>query len=207
MAELIPVRRYVDADNSCLFSSIAYLTDANYSEMSKYKYRQMIAETLLNDSSKYSDVFLGKNKFEYMEFIQDSSNWGGEIENKIFSDIFRVEIASIHIQDLKMNIYGSDMGYQYRIYMLYNGIHYDPIVMTPDLKLDNSCDIKMFNNNDNEVKTKFIDLAKTFQKQNDFVDLSNIPTLKCSDCEKVFSNQNKAAEHAQNVGHWNFEQI
>ena len=207
MAELIPVRRYVDADNSCLFSSIAYLTDANYSEMSKYKYRQMIAETLFNDSSKYSDAFLGKNKFEYMEFIQDSSNWGGEIENKIFSDIFKVEIASIHIQDLKMNIYGSDMGYQYRIYMLYNGIHYDPIVMTPDLKLDSSCDIKMFNNNDNEVKTKFIDLAKTFQKQNDFVDLSNIPTLKCSDCEKVFPDQNKAAEHAQNVGHWNFEQI
>ena len=66
MAELIPVRRYVDADNSCLFSSIAYLTDANYSEMSKYKYRQMIAETLLNDSSKYSDAFLGKNKFEYI---------------------------------------------------------------------------------------------------------------------------------------------
>ena len=38
--DLQPIRREVDADNSCLFSSIAYLIDkANFGETSSLKFR------------------------------------------------------------------------------------------------------------------------------------------------------------------------
>ena len=42
-----PVRRFVDSDNSCLFSSIGYLIDnKNFSESTKYQYRQLLVNYL-----------------------------------------------------------------------------------------------------------------------------------------------------------------
>jgi hypothetical protein len=39
----IPIRRYVDANNSCLFSSIAYVYDReNFNETSQHVYSNMI---------------------------------------------------------------------------------------------------------------------------------------------------------------------
>ena len=41
--DLVPIRRYVDADNSCLFTSIAYLMDpSKLCETSKYEYRSIL---------------------------------------------------------------------------------------------------------------------------------------------------------------------
>ena len=38
-----PTRRFVDSDNSCLFSSIGYLIDnKNFNETTKLQYRQLL---------------------------------------------------------------------------------------------------------------------------------------------------------------------
>ena len=55
--DLIPIRRHMNADNSCLFSSIAYLIDhKNFNESSSIKFRMMIPEYLINN--ELEDVIL-----------------------------------------------------------------------------------------------------------------------------------------------------
>ena len=52
MNDLVPVRRYVDSDNSCLFSSIAYLINPlEMDETSKFKYRLIIANYLQKNNN------------------------------------------------------------------------------------------------------------------------------------------------------------
>ena len=45
MTDLEPIQRYVNSDNSCLFSSISYLVDkSNFNENSSIIYRMMIVD-------------------------------------------------------------------------------------------------------------------------------------------------------------------
>ena len=79
-----PTRRYVDSDNSCLFSSIGYNLDhKNFSEMTKYQYRQLLVNYL--ESTNLKEGLLGIPKPDYLENIQNPSSWGGSIELKLFS--------------------------------------------------------------------------------------------------------------------------
>ena len=51
MEKMKSIRRQVDADNSCLFTSIAYLTDKkNFNQNSSSQYRLMIVDYLLNNT-------------------------------------------------------------------------------------------------------------------------------------------------------------
>lgn len=132
-----PVRRYVDADNSCLFSSVGYLLDHNnFSETTKLQYRQLLSNHL--ESITIEEATLGMSKDNYIEHIQNPSTWGGAIELKLFSDMFQIEIASIDVQSNRVDIFGQDKKYPQRIYVVYNGVHYDPLVMayTEDPKDD-----------------------------------------------------------------------
>tara|TARA_B100002051_G_C16523316_1_gene528878 strand:+ start:114 stop:731 length:618 start_codon:yes stop_codon:yes gene_type:complete len=203
--ELIAERRHVDQDNSCLFSSIGYLmSPKEFNELTKYKYRQIIAEAIINNKSKYNAVFLGRSIDDYLSFIQNPDNWGGEIELKIFSDVYKIEIVNIQVETLKMFTYGSGEGYSNRIYVLYTGIHYDPLVMTLN---NTSDDITIFSSFDLEIQNKFINLVKVFQSAKDFVNLSNVMKLQCTDCNSIFNTQDEATNHASTTNHWNYDEI
>jgi ubiquitin thioesterase OTU1 len=203
---LIPIRRYVDSDNSCLFSSIAYLIDhEKFNETSSYKYRLMIAEYLINNN--LDNVILDLPKNEYIEKIQKADEWGGAIELKLFSDIFEIQIGSIDVQTNRIDIYGEDKNYDKIIYLLYNGVHYDPLVMNFDSNSSNITDITKFNSSDKEIYIKFKTYVEKFNKIGDFVDLSTLKNFECETCTEQFQNENQALVHAQNTNHWQFKQI
>lgn len=203
--EFFAERRHVDQDNSCLFSSVGYLmSPQDFNELTKYKYRKIIAESIINNKSKYNAAFLGKPIEDYLEFIQNPNNWGGEIELKIFSDIYKIEIVNIQVETLKLFTYGSGEGYSHRIYVLYTGIHYDPLVMTLN---NNTEDITIFSCNDMEVQNKFVNLVKIFQDSNDFVNLNSEMILLCTSCNSIFKSQEEATKHAHLTNHWNFDEI
>ena len=148
---LEPIRRYVDADHSCLFSSIAYLMNReNFDESSSYKYRMMIVEYLQNNNC--DDSLLGMPQVEYMNQIQELTSWGGQLETKMLSDILNIQIAVIDVQTNKDYIYGKD---NKRIYLLYNGVHYDPLVMNFSVDAANESDITIFDSNDSVILNKF----------------------------------------------------
>ena len=87
-----PTRRFVDADNSCLFASIGYNLDhRNFSDITGLQYRQLLGQYLENNE-------VDKNMFEvpkdqYIDMIQNPSTWGGAVELRLFSDMFQIEIA------------------------------------------------------------------------------------------------------------------
>ena len=127
--EIMPVRRYVDHDNSCLFSAVAYLMNKDdFNENSSLIYRLMITD-YINDNNISADV-LGMSKEEYVNKISDNNSWGGAIELKLFSDMFETQIASLDVQSGRVDIFGEDKEYYRRAYLMYNGIHYDPLVMS-----------------------------------------------------------------------------
>ena len=201
-----PTRRFVDADNSCLFSSIGYLIDnKNFNETTKLQYRQLLAN-YLEASSNIDAVTLGTNsKEEYIESIQNPSTWGGAIELKLFSEMFQIEIASIDVQSNRVDIFGQDTNYPQRIFVVYNGVHYDPLVMAyTDEPKD---DITSFESEDSQTLIDFQNFVKVFKEVGDFVDPKNMNNFECEICNTLFESQMEAYDHANNYQHWNFREI
>lgn len=197
---LVAIRREVDADNSCLFSSMAYLLDRmNYGDFSANNFRQIIVEYLL--SNKFDSTLLDLPKNEYIEFIINPMNWGGALEIKMFSEIFEKQICSIDVKTKRVDIYGQDKNYPETIYLLYNGIHYDPLVMNTDYSSDSNCDITIFDSNDSYV---FDSMKELVGKCNDYHDFNS---LQCEICNLKIVNQNEAYEHSIVTQHWNYKQI
>ncbi len=201
--DLHPIRREVDADNSCLFSSIAYLIDrTNFNEESSLRFRQIIIDYLLDD--KFDNNLLDQPKDKYIEFIQNPKNWGGALEVKMFSEIFQKQIVCIDVKTNRADIYGEDKNYYQRIYLLYNGIHYDPLVMNFDITADPSTDITIFNSNDLETFELMKCLLLEYKNQGDFIEFYS---LECKGCNEKFKNENEALDHSINYDHWEFKQI
>ena len=199
-----PVRRYVDSDNSCLFSSIGYLIDnKNFNEETKLQYRQLLVNYL--QTNTFEEGLLELPKEDYIANLENPSTWGGAIELKIFSDMFQIEIASIDVQSNRVDIFGQDKNYPQRIYVIYNGVHYDPLVMAyTDDPID---DITNFASDDNQSLVQFQNYVKLFNEAGDFVDLSNMNKFECQQCQTMFENQEEAFEHAQNYQHWQFNEL
>lgn len=199
-----PLRRYVDSDNSCLFSSIGYLIDhKNFNEETKLQYRQLLVNYL--EKNNFEQGILELPKEDYIENIQNPSTWGGAIELKVFSDMFQIEIASIDVQSNRVDIFGQDKNYPQRIYVIYNGVHYDPLVMA--YTEDPIDDITSFESDDNETLIQFQNYVKMFKEAGDFVDLSNMNKFECQQCQTMFENQEEAFNHAQNYQHWQFNEV
>ena len=200
---MYPTQRFVDHDNSCLFSSIAYLLESNFDNNSKYKYRQLLINYL--ETKDIDMSILGTTKEDYINQMLDINTWGGAIELKLFSELFETEIVSFDIQFNRADTFGAECNYINRIFVLYNGIHYDPLVMATNE--ETSGDIKVFDSTDDNIMINFQSFANSMKERGEYVDLSNSLNLKCSSCGCITQSQEDAAEHGVNFGHWEFEEI
>lgn len=202
--EVLPHRRYVDADNSCLFSSIAYLLDKdNFNISSSLIYRLIIVDHIKENN--IDESMLGMCKKEYLEKISESNTWGGAIELKMFSEIFDIQIAVLDVQSGRIDIFGELEDLEKRIYLLYNGIHYDPLVMNYQDNIES--DITIFSPNDSEKLIMFKDYVESIKNKGDYIDISNINNLKCIKCNNIFDSEEDATKHAINFNHWEFKNI
>ena len=59
----------------------------------------------------------------------DHEELDGSVELKIFSKHYGVEIIALHVfeEPLDWRVYGKEANYQNRIFLIYNGQHYDPL--------------------------------------------------------------------------------
>ena len=207
MENLIPLRRHVDADNSCLFSSCGYLIDkSNFSNTTSLMIRNIVVNAIEKEK-KYDITILGQSKKSYIEFIENPSSWGGATELKILSDIYGIQIVAIDVKTMKHYIFGSDKKFLKRIYVIHNGVHYDPLVMTTSADANISEDVTIFNSNDELVFAKFKSLVKNYHDQGEYIDMNDIKSLECDTCQEQFSTKHKATLHAQYYDHWNFNAI
>lgn len=202
------MKRYeVPADNSCLFYSVYYALHGQINESTfnlAKKFRADIAKVVLSNPDKYNSAFLGKSTVDYSVWIQCDTSWGGGIELSILSEIFQCEICAIDIQTVRPDNYGQDQHYMQRIFLLYDGIHYDPIFLDPgNMNVPNQT---IFSTNDTSAFTQAIKVAQDAHAARKFTDVSKF-SLRCITCNKLLTGQAQAQNHAKETGHGNFGEI
>lgn len=78
---------------------------------------------------KKISLYLGKPNREYCTWILNEEHWGGAIELAILSKHFKTEMVAVDTQNERLNRFGEDENYGQRILLIYDGIHYDPLLL------------------------------------------------------------------------------
>lgn len=201
---LTVIRRVIASDNSCLFNAIGYAL--RRSRTSAPEFRRIIVDYVRRDPETFNEAFLGKPNEEYCEWILKSTSWGGAIELYILAKAFSTQICAVSIQTVRCDIFGEDSGYENRIYVIYDGIHYDVLVQNTSESAQESTDISIFLSNNETVMQQALSLASELKRKRDFVDLSGF-SLMCGICNQGFTGQAQAVDHCQKTGHMNFQEI
>jgi ubiquitin thioesterase OTU1 len=92
-----------------------------------------------------------------------------------------------------------------RAIVVYSGIHYDAIVLSPagSLTNDASNDVRVFDTKDDVILEGALELCRELKKRKYFTDTKNF-TLKCNVCKVGLKGQKAAVEHAKQTGHSDF---
>ena len=114
------VRRVVDADNSCLFSSFNLVMRITGSTTS-FQTRELIARVVHSDPAQYNAGFLGRDNAAYCAWILNETSWGGAIEISILSTWYGVEVCVVDTQTARINRFGEDRNYDQRVLVIYDG--------------------------------------------------------------------------------------
>jgi ubiquitin thioesterase OTU1 len=106
----------------------------------------------------------------------------------LFDDInlFLPEIISVDVATCRMDRFGEGKHKQ-AVFVLYTGIHYDALALTPSLGSSQEFDQTSFEITDphfSEYIAAAVKLAGEWKKKKKFTDLANF-TLKCSICQTV----------------------
>ncbi|KAJ3679383.1 hypothetical protein LUZ60_017394 [Juncus effusus] len=205
--EGVVVRRVIPSDNSCLFNAVGYVMENNKHKAPEL--RQVIAAVVASDPVKYNEAFLGKTNEEYCSWIMDPEKWGGAIELAILSEHYAREIAAYDIQTTRCDLYGQEKKYNERVMLIYDGLHYDALAMSPVEGAPEDFDQTVFpvdfNRSIGPVESLALKLVKDQQKKRSYTDTSNF-TLRCGVCQIGVIGQKEAVEHAQATGHVNFQE-
>ncbi|XP_070558327.1 ubiquitin thioesterase OTU1-like [Ptychodera flava] len=195
----------VDADNSCLFTSISLLLEEGDAAPGRaVELRKLIASVVSNDPSTYNAAFLGRDNDEYCAWILSDESWGGAIEISILSKFYGVEIDVVDIQSCSISRFGESDNYPNRLLVLYSGIHYDPLVLeTGDPSQPAQT---VFPTTDDTVLAKALSLAEEERRQKQYTDLARF-RLRCLDCNTGLTGEAEAQYHASKTGHKNFEEV
>uniref|UniRef100_U5EMM2 Ubiquitin thioesterase OTU n=1 Tax=Corethrella appendiculata TaxID=1370023 RepID=U5EMM2_9DIPT len=198
----ILLKKVVPADNSCLFTSIGFvLTGKVDSDNSQYM-RQVIADYVNQDKVEYNEGVLGRPNDEYCAWILQPESWGGAIEVSILSQYHGIEIDVVDITNAIINRFGEDKNYGMRVFLLFDGIHYDPLY----LESTSGPPKTIFPIEDNNVFIQAKQLAEEAKSSRQFTDVNKFK-LKCNDCDCLIKGQNEAQQHAKQTGHFNFGEV
>jgi len=91
--------------------------------------REIIANAVKDNQIEFSEAVLGKPNEDYCEWIRNPNSWGGAIEVSILSNFYGMEIAVIDTQSGSISKFGEDKDYPHRVFLIYDGIHYDPLYL------------------------------------------------------------------------------
>lgn len=200
----ILLKQVVDADNSCLFTSINFLLSGKVDTTCSSYMRQLIAQTVHNEKETYNAGILGRDNAEYCAWILQESSWGGAIEVSILSKYYGVEFDVVDITNAMINRFGEDRQYSMRGFLFYDGIHYDPLYLE---SLSGDSQKTLFSVDDEQhVYAMAQNLAEEAKSSRQFTDVDKF-TLRCLQCDCKLKGQNQATAHAKETGHTQFGEV
>jgi ubiquitin thioesterase OTU1 len=112
----------------------------------------------------------------------------------------------VDIANTMPNIFGQDGKYNKRIYLLYDGIHYDVIARNISSDMEESFDKVVFDPKDKYAYDGAMVLAKELNAKREFTDLDHF-SIQCGVCYQKFTGENQAIEHNKKTGHSNFQEV
>lgn len=196
------VMRVMPDDNSCMFRALgsAVLT-GELDSMDEL--RSLVAQGIQNNPELYNEATLEKTPDEYCKWITNPNSWGGGIELSILSQHFDIEIASVNVQDLRVDRFNE--GQARRVILVYSGIHYDTIAFVPRgvSPLDSENDTKLFDAQDDVILEAARQLCGELKKQHYFTDTHKF-SIKCNTCGWTGAGQQAAQQHNSESGHVDF---
>lgn len=198
----ILMKKVVPSDNSCLFTSIGFVLNGNIDTSVHTLMRQIIAMEVASDFDTYNEAMLGKPNSEYCAWIQQPSSWGGAIEVAILSRFYGIEMAVVDTLNAIINRFGEDKNYGQRVFLLFDGVHYDPLF----LEQSDGGIQTIFPTEDMEIYREAEQLAHEAKSSRQFTDLNKF-TLKCMICDKLLKGQVEAQKHAKETMHTNFGEV
>lgn len=198
-------RVVVPDDNSCLFRAVAFVLKQLLGgiELLPEELRELVAQAVAADPWTYNDAVLGKTNEEYQDWIKRPTSWGGAIELGIFANHFGVQIASFDVRTTRMDVFGEAAAYPSRVYLCYDGIHYDPLALRshPDESTDDL--LTVFPSSDGESEALAAELIQTLHASRSYTDTANF-LVTCRECGAQLRGEAGALEHARSTGHAGF---
>ncbi|KAF3005113.1 ubiquitin-specific protease otu1 [Curvularia kusanoi] len=196
------VLRVMPDDNSCMFRALgsAVLTDTLDSMT---ELRSLVAQAIQRSPEYYNEAILQRTPDDYCTWIQHADSWGGGIELSILSQEFDIEIASINVQDLRVDRFNE--GKERRAILVYSGIHYDTIAFVPQGAdtFTSENDVKLFDARDEVVLEAARQLCAQLKKQKYYTDTQKFD-IKCNTCGWKGAGERGAVLHAEETGHVDF---
>ncbi|CAL8120107.1 unnamed protein product [Orchesella dallaii] len=200
------LRQIVPSDNSCLFTSVTYCLSGEVSpdnEGGSSFLRELIANTVAADTNRFNEAILGRPNEEYVSWIKKPESWGGGIELSILAEFYGMQISVVDTQSLHISNFGEDQNYSQRIFIIYDGIHYDPLYFE---SFNGGTTRTIFEVNDIQMNDLAMQLAREAHASNQFTDLKNF-SLRCQNCNTLLKGQEEAQAHAKKTAHTAFAEI
>lgn len=201
------VLRVMPDDNSCLFRALSSAVLGSALD-GMTELRSVVAQTIQANPDLYSAAVLEKDPSDYCSWITREDSWGGGIELAILSQHFDIEIASINVQDLRVDRFNE--GRPTRCVLVYSGIHYDVCAVTPYSGAEPEFDRKVFDvvrtgeeEMDGGALEAARELCKVLQGRHYYTDTHGF-TVKCNQCGQSGTGQQWAVQHARGTGHGDF---
>lgn len=199
----IMMRYVVPANNACLFTSVYFvLSNGDLNPEKSAELRRVITRVVSGNPEKYNTAFLGMTNKDYCAWISQADHWGGAIELSILSEHFGMEIVAVDTVSLAMHRFGENCNYTNRIFLIYDGIHYDPLVV----ELDRAPMQTIFPVDDDRPLEMAMEIAREARSSKQYTDIANF-TLRCSLCDLRLRGDKEAREHATATGHVEFGEI
>lgn len=198
------VRRVMPDDNSCLFHTIAYVLEGEKVAKAETltRLRNVIAKAIRSDEVTYDSATLGKSNADYARWIVQPNSWGGAIELSILAKVYATEIYALDVINGFGNCFGEDGGYQRRVYVIFDGIHYDAIALSPIVD-EKDLDLTEFKPWDQPIEKMALDFLLKEKSAGKFTDTQKFQIL-CQQCQTILIGEKGAAMHAMTTGHSQF---
>jgi ubiquitin thioesterase OTU1 len=194
-------RYVVPADNSCMFTAAAYCLDAQHRQELGATFRAAVADAVRADPVAWTEAVLGRPPADYCSYILQPTTWGGGIELSVLAARHKCEVVAVDIRTRRPLVFGEDAGYARRVYLIYDGLHYDAL----HRREPGGGVTTVFSPTDEQAFREAVAVAEEAHRTRQYTDTANF-TLRCLACGAGLVGERDALTHARDTGHTNFSE-